>query len=218
MATYAIVGTGGHGRETMAMARRMPALQAKGIELVFVDKEVVQSTVNDFKVMKTEEFLALPGEKYFNPAIANSAIRRRVAGEMTSAGVSPFSVFAENFYQLDENELGEGAIFSPFTTVTVNVSIGAYFHANNYAYISHDCRIGDFVTFAPGVHCNGNVVIEDDAYIGAGAVIRQGNPAEPLVIGEGATVGMGAVVTRDVVAGTTVYGNPAKEPGVRVTG
>jgi acetyltransferase-like isoleucine patch superfamily enzyme len=70
--------------------------------------------------------------------------------------------------------------------------------------------IGDFVTFAPGVKCNGNVVIEDHAYIGAGAVIKQGVPGVPLVIGRGAVVGMGAVVTNSVPAGTTVVGNPAR--------
>ena len=70
--------------------------------------------------------------------------------------------------------------------------------------------IGDFVTFAPGVHCNGNVHIEDFAYLGAGAIIRQGQPGRPLRIGRGAVVGMGAVVTKDVPPGVTVVGNPAR--------
>ena len=70
--------------------------------------------------------------------------------------------------------------------------------------------IGDFVTFAPGVKCNGNVHIHDHAYIGSGAVIRQGIPGRPLVVGRGAVVGMGAVVTKDVPPGVTVVGNPAR--------
>ena len=70
--------------------------------------------------------------------------------------------------------------------------------------------IGDLVTFAPGVKCNGNVTIEDHAYIGTGAIIKQGTPDRPIVIGEGAIVGMGAVVTKSVAAGSVVVGNPAK--------
>ena len=54
--------------------------------------------------------------------------------------------------------------------------------------------IGDFVTFAPGAQCNGNVVIEDHAYVGSGAVIRQGKPGAPLTIGKGAVIGMEEVV------------------------
>jgi hypothetical protein len=70
--------------------------------------------------------------------------------------------------------------------------------------------IGDFVTFAPSAQCNGNVVVDDYAYIGTGAVIKEGTRERPLVIGKGATVGMGAVVTKDVAPFTTVVGNPAR--------
>jgi acetyltransferase-like isoleucine patch superfamily enzyme len=57
--------------------------------------------------------------------------------------------------------------------------------------------------------CCGRVAIEDYAYIGAGACIRQGTDQRPMVIGRGAVVGMGAVVTRSVAPDTTVVGNPA---------
>ena len=53
---------------------------------------------------------------------------------------------------------------------------------------------------------SGNVTVGNDCLIGASASIRQG-----LEIGSGATVGMGAVVIRNVDGGTIVAGNPAKE-------
>ena len=49
------------------------------------------------------------------------------------------------------------------------------------------------------------VVIEDDAWIGIGAIILKG-----VRIGAGARVGAGAVVTSDVPPGAWVEGNPAR--------
>ena len=51
----------------------------------------------------------------------------------------------------------------------------------------------------------GKIVIEDDAWIGAGAIILP-----DVTIGEGAVVGAGAVVTRDVPPYTVVVGVPAQ--------
>ena len=74
-------------------------------------------------------------------------------------------------------------------TLTSDIKIGQHFHANIYSYVAHDCVIGDYVTFAPNVKCNGNIIIEDHAYIGTGAVLKQGTPDNPLVISSGAVVG-----------------------------
>jgi len=49
------------------------------------------------------------------------------------------------------------------------------------------------------------VRIGTGAWVGVGACVRQG-----IRIGAGAMVGAGAVVVRDVAAGTTVVGNPAR--------
>ncbi len=119
-------------------------------------------------------------------------------------------VRAANVWTGDGVTIGSGAILQPFVTLTANIIIGRCFHANIYSYVAHDCVIGDFVTFAPSVHCNGNVHIHDHAYIGTGAILRQGTPDKPLTIGAGAIVGMGAVVTKDVPPGVTVIGNPAR--------
>lgn len=135
---------------------------------------------------------------------------KKIAQRLKMDGIQLWSIIADNVVLMDQLELDEGSALSPFVTIGSNVRIGKCFQANLYSYVEHDCVIGDFVTFAPGVKCNGNIHIEDHVYIGAGAVIKQGTPAQPLVIGRGAVVGMGAVVTKSVPAGVTVVGNPAR--------
>lgn len=49
------------------------------------------------------------------------------------------------------------------------------------------------------------VVIEDDVWVGIGAIILKG-----VRLGRGARIGAGAVITSDVEEGVTVSGNPAK--------
>jgi acetyltransferase-like isoleucine patch superfamily enzyme len=49
------------------------------------------------------------------------------------------------------------------------------------------------------------VVIEDDVWVGVGAIVLKG-----VRIGRGARVGAGAVVTADVAPGACVAGNPAR--------
>jgi sugar O-acyltransferase (sialic acid O-acetyltransferase NeuD family) len=209
---YAVYGVSGFGREVMPLARDM--LKAASISLdrlVFIDDNPEAQVVNGHHVLRYADFLAWEAaERYVVIAIANSAVREKLAARLQADGVKEWSVKAANVVSMDDVTLGEGALLCPFVTLTSNIRIGKYFHANIYSYVAHDCVIGDFVTFAPSVKCNGNIVIEDHAYIGTGAIIKQGVPGKPLVIGKGAVVGMGAVVTKDVPPGITVVGNPAK--------
>lgn len=209
---YAVYGVSGFGREVMPLARR--ELQRRGIpddRLVFVDDNPEDTGRNGQRVLTYAQFLAEPADsRHVVLAIANSVTRQRLAKRCAEDGVAAWSVSADNVVVMDDVKLGEGAILCPFVTLTSNIQIGKAFHANLFSYVAHDCIIGDFVTFAPAVRCNGNIVIEDHAYIGTGAIIKQGKPGLPVVIGRGAIVGMGAVVTKNVPEGATVVGNPAK--------
>lgn len=178
---------------------------------VFIDDDPEKTVVNGHRVTSYPAFLREPAEaRYAVLAVADGAVRARLAAACASDGVRFMETRAGNVVTMDEVVVGEGAVLSPFVTLTSNIRIGRHFHANLYSSVEHDCVIGDFVTFAPGVRCNGNTIIEDFAYIGCGAMIRQGKPGDPIVIGRGAVVGMGAVVTRSLEPGSVVAGNPAR--------
>ncbi|WP_374407146.1 acetyltransferase [Pelagerythrobacter sp.] len=202
MRHLAIYGAGGAGRGVMPLLR---AAARPGDTLYFIDDGEAGREINGHRALAFAEFAALAGEKRAALAVADADTRRALADRCADAGVSFLEVRAESVVEMDDVRLGEGAILSPFVVLTSNIRIGRHFHANLYSCVEHDCVIGDFVTFAPSVRCNGAVTIGDGAYVGANAVIRQG-----LSIGAGATVGMGAVVTRDVPAGETWVGNPAR--------
>jgi sugar O-acyltransferase (sialic acid O-acetyltransferase NeuD family) len=211
MKQVAIFGVSGFGREVMPHARAQWIASSHEHEMVFVDDDSPFKTMNGHRVLTYADWLKEPAtDRHINIAIANSVVREQLVRRCMIDGVQFFEIRAANVVQLDDVLLGEGAILCPFSMLTSNIRIGNHFHANIYSYVAHDCRIGDFVTFAPGVMCNGNVFIEDHVYIGTGAVIKQGTPDQPLVIGRGAVVGMGAVVTKSVPPGTTVIGNPAR--------
>ena len=208
MTLFGVYGASGCGRGVMPLLRHILPEEA---EAVFIDDGDHPPRVNGHRCLTWEAFLADEAEtRAACLAIANGAVRALLADTCASAGVGFFSVRAGNVVIMDEVAISPGAILSPFVTLTSNIRIGHHFHANIGSYVEHDCVIGDFVTFAPGVKCNGNIVIEDHAYIGTGAILRQGRPGAPLTIGRGAVVGMGAVVTKDVPPGVTVVGNPAK--------
>lgn len=205
MRCIAVYGASGFGREVMPLVRMQYA--DDGVEFVFVD----DADTDMADVLSFDAFLLRPQpQKQVVIAIANSQIREKLAARCAEANVEIVDVKAANVITLDDVEIGEGSILCGFSHVTSNVRIGRHFHANIYSYVAHDCVIGDYVTFAPGVKCNGNVHIDDHAYIGTGAILKQGTPAKPLRIGRGAVVGMGAVVTKDVAPGDIVIGNPAR--------
>jgi acetyltransferase-like isoleucine patch superfamily enzyme len=165
---YALIGCGGFGREVAPLVRSM--LEARCPfeiqEFVFATEAPEERTINGIRVIQLDEFLSHNGERKFNIAIADSQARERIAVRCLSVDAKPFEIVASSTRFLGSNLVGEGSIFCDFTMVTSNARIGRFFHANIYSYVAHDCVVGDFVTFAPGVKCNGNVTIGNHVYIG----------------------------------------------------
>jgi len=101
--------------------------------------------------------------------------------------------------------LGEGTVVFAGAVIQPETRIGAHAIINTAASVDHDGVIGAFVHIAPGAHLAGLVTAGDGALLGVGvAVIPQ------ITIGAWSTVGAGSAVVRNVEAGITVAGCPAR--------
>ncbi len=76
---------------------------------------------------------------------------------------------------------------------------------NTAATLDHESHVGPFAHIAPGCGIAGRVMIGEGAFIGLGTQV-----IDKIRIGRWTTVGAGSVVVRDLPAGVTALGIPAK--------
>lgn len=127
--------------------------------------------------------------------------------------------------------IAAGSRIGSMTVIHQGAVIGAGTTIGSHCNICH-CIIGRGVSIQTACHITRGVVIEDDVFIGPGVItlndkLTGGDMTYPRIcrgakvgggsvilpgvtIGENAVVGAGSVVTRDVPAGQTVVGNPAR--------
>jgi acetyltransferase-like isoleucine patch superfamily enzyme len=125
---------------------------------------------------------------------------------------------------------GKGTVVKPFAVIQTGggrISFGRDCAVSSFNHISagtEEVKIGDFVRLGPNVTILGatrdfkrgvrvmdqsfskQVVIADDVFIGAGAVILPG-----CRIGQGAVIGANSVVNNDIPANAIFAGVPAKQ-------
>lgn len=138
---------------------------------------------------------------------------------------------------VQSKNIGQRTRVWQYVVVLPGATIGEDCNICAHVLIEGDVVVGDRVTVKSGVQLWDGVRLEDDVFVGPNATFtndlrprsRQRPEKFPLTrvckgasiganatllpgitIGEGAMVGAGAVVVRDVPPGTTVVGNPAR--------
>lgn len=138
---------------------------------------------------------------------------------------------------VQSKQIGEGTRIWQYVVILPGAVIGRDGNICSHCFIENKVVVGDRVTVKCGVQLWDGVTLEDDVFVGpnvtftndlqprsrnAGAkllptFIKQGASIGAnatilpgLTIGEGAMVGAGSVVTKDVPPRTLVVGNPAR--------
>lgn len=101
------------------------------------------------------------------------------------------------FHEPLQHPLDDGLVRFPTAYVGCDVIVGCHVHLLPHSSVSHGCHLGDFVTVATGAVLCGDVIVEDDVFIGANATVIHGG----IKLGHGCTIGAGVTVTRDVAPG-----------------
>jgi acetyltransferase-like isoleucine patch superfamily enzyme len=118
----------------------------------------------------------------------------------------------------EDNVIGDNCSVGSNAVLEPGNKVGSGTRIHSQCFLEH-VTLGERVFLAPGVvftddphpicprylDCVLGATVEDDVSIGGNATILPG-----IRIGAGSLVGAGSVVTRDVVAGTVVAGNPAR--------
>ncbi len=169
---------------------------------------------------------ARPGLRWRSGQLVTGLLYRRAFG---SVGAGTVIVRPHKLQGVERIHLGAGcSVFEGAWLATESggeLSIGdhtylghdVHLHALDPVSIGSDCVIADGVFVGSsdhdrddrhGVHGTGPITIGDRVFLGQRCVVLGG-----VSIGDGATVGAHAVVTRDVAAGQTVVGIPARPVG-----
>jgi len=123
-----------------------------------------------------------------------------------SLGFNRFaSVFDPTAIVSDGIYPGRGLFINANATLGAEVELDDFVTVNRAASVGHHTVLETFATVGPGATLASQCRIGKRVMIGAGAVV-----APSVRVGEGATIAAGAVVFRDVEAGATVIGNPAR--------
>lgn len=147
-------------------------------------------------------------------------------------------VMIHHLSDVQASRIGTGTKIWQFCVILPEAQLGEDCNICSHCLIENDVIVGDRVTVKCGVQLWDGLRLEDDVFIGPnvtftndkhprskeypdwflGTVIRKGASIGAnatilpgIEIGEGAMVGAGAVVTKDVPPLVTVVGNPAKE-------
>lgn len=197
-----ILGAGGYAQQLHFIVQRAGQYEVVG----FVDEtEHAPPTLCGLPVRNSPvEFDLGNNDVDLICAVGTISTRRRWY-EMFRHDYDFTSIVDPSVIMAPDVKIGKNVVILGNTVCSSECSIADGVNINWFCLVTHHVDVGEFSNFASGVRATGHVKIGPEVDIGTDAVII------PRVnVGKGAVIGAGAVVLKDVPAGATVVGVPAK--------
>lgn len=208
MKRLGIFGTSGYAREVGDIAVDLGYLP------IFVARDQTEKDAWSFpdEVMLESE-VGRHSDIEFAIGIGENATRRKVALRFAetlrfTTLIHPSVSFGHRQRQAVEE--CRGVVVCAGVRFSNNIRVGHFNLFNLNSTISHDVIIEDYVTIAPGACITGNVHLGNGCWVGAGAVINQGNNMRKLHVGANTIIGSGSVVVKDCEPDAVYVGIPAR--------
>ena len=149
---------------------------------------------------------------------ANKFKIKKVSVRKIKAGRNVIIMQPSNIY---ECEIGEESFVGPFVEIQKGVKIGRHCKVQSHSFICELVKIGDDVfvghgvmfindRFSTGKAAGGDKSKWESTTIGNNVSIGSNATILPVTICDGAVIGAGAVVTKDIKQKGVYAGNPAK--------
>ncbi|WP_299230630.1 acetyltransferase [uncultured Halomonas sp.] len=199
----AILGASGHGKVVADTA-----LQAGWKEVVFFDDAWPRVSENGAWSVAGGTATLFDTANDFDGVvvgIGNNATRLAKTRKLLASGAPLVTIIHPNAVVSAQAELGIGSVVFAGVVIQADCYVGMACIVNTRASLDHDCTLADGVHISPGAALAGYVKVGEGAWVGIGAAVKQ-----LVSIGRHAVVGAGAAVIKDVAAGSTVVGVPAR--------
>jgi sugar O-acyltransferase (sialic acid O-acetyltransferase NeuD family) len=208
----AIYGTGGFGREVAWQIEESNKIekQYEYIGFILDSSYSVPRQVVGKPVYTLEHVVQTFPDVRVVVAIGDPNGREKVAKKVLEAGLAFETFVHPSVIRPSVIDIGVGSIICAGCILTTDIILGKNVVIIYHTSIGHDAIIDDYTTIGPGVRIAGYVTVGKRVFIGAGSIIINGTPTEPIVIGDDTVIGAGSCVIRSLPAGSRVFGNPAR--------